>query len=52
MAAKLAKRNIALVLGFQGTRFQGLQMAQAGTRTIEGEVHKALVGSKQCSGAH
>eukprot|EP00290_Baffinella_frigidus_P018830 CAMPEP_0180199838 /NCGR_PEP_ID=MMETSP0987-20121128/5923_1 /TAXON_ID=697907 /ORGANISM="non described non described, Strain CCMP2293" /LENGTH=165 /DNA_ID=CAMNT_0022154951 /DNA_START=93 /DNA_END=587 /DNA_ORIENTATION=+ len=45
MAAKLAKRNIALVLGFQGTRFQGLQMAQAGTRTIEGEVHKALVAA-------
>ena len=36
------KRNCALFLGFAGTRFQGLQMAQEGTVTIEGVVHNAL----------
>jgi hypothetical protein len=39
----LVKRNVALVLGFQGTRYHGLQMApQPGIPTIEAAVHDAL----------
>ena len=39
----LVKRNVALVLGFQGTRYHGLQMApQPGIPTIEAAVHGAL----------
>ena len=49
----LVKRNLALVLGYQGTRYHGLQMAtQPNINTVESEVHKALHAAGAISDAN